>query len=222
MFHFKASSSPGHSGCVKIPRSLQLWQSPTWLLCKEMRFTPDRCPCGEPLKTLPALHQCLRGGAAAIVLSVPRGAWAAATEPKCCPCCHVPSITAGGTGSDVVVDSPGVTRPLGLLHPAPGDPLQDGQGWKPTLQLLVANDAFIIKAGSLAALVGINPVLGSAAPRCPCHPQQLRLSYAAASLERSMITAAPWATKTQRGPGTPFPISRTGQQHCWERVKACC
>lgn len=47
---------------------------------------PDHCPCGELLRALPGLHQCLGGEAAAIVLSV----------PKYCPLCRVPSIRLEG------------------------------------------------------------------------------------------------------------------------------
>lgn len=173
-----------------------------------MRFAPDRCPRGELLKTLPGLHPCLRGEAAAIVLSVPRGPWAAATQPKCCPCCHVPSITLEGWAA-VSLWSPLVCHShWDSFHAIPWDTLQDGQGWKLTLQLLVANDAFIIQARSLAAFVGISDrscAWTSSFEVSQLHPVTSTICFIPSNEAGSLQTSR--ATKTQRGMRTPLPMS---------------
>lgn len=126
-------------------------------LHKEIRFIPDRCPCGELLKTLLGMDQCLRGEAAAIVHPAPRGPRAAAAQPKCCPFCRVLSVTPEGRAVMSLWTSLVCHSHWNSFHAASWVPPQDGQGWEPAPQLLVASDAtFIIKAGPLAACVGIS------------------------------------------------------------------
>lgn len=104
------------------------------------------------------------------------------------------------------------------FHAASRVPLQDGRGWELAPQLLVASDAtFIIKAGTLAACVGISvrcftwtrsfeasqlPPITFTGCVCP--------SCATASPKQRRVAAGflAMATKTHKGTGTPSPHLR--------------
>lgn len=104
------------------------------------------------------------------------------------------------------------------FHAASRVPLQDGRGWEPAPQLLMAsNSTFIIKEGPLAACVGISvrsfpwtrsfevfqfrPITftGHVCPSC-----------ATASLKRRRVATGFLGTATEmhQGMGTPSPISK--------------
>lgn len=200
-------------------------------LHKERSFIPDCCPCGELLETSLGWHQCLRGRAAAIVHPVPRGPWAAATQPNFCLFHCTPSIMPEGWAVMSLWTSLECHSHWDSFHVASRVLLQDGRGWEPAPQLLVASDAtFIIKAGPLAACVGISvrsSAWTSSFKAFQLHPitftSRVCPSCVTASLKQSRVAAdfLGTAIKTHEGMRTPSPVSKQDGAKGLSRVVDC-